>query len=101
MGIIARKHDTKRTNYNQLQGSGLLPVGPVCVLAKCKPKSQQPVPTSPVPKSINRPAPKPLVAIKASKSSNKWSLNGLQYPDFNSFWVNIPKMSYTIMRTNG
>ena len=100
MAIIAKKYDPKNVNYNRLQGSGLFPVSPICTLAKCKPKGS-PAPKAPKPKKIKRPSPKPLTAVKASPSSNKWTLNNVQYSDFNSLWVNIPRQSYTILKTNG
>jgi hypothetical protein len=100
MGIIARKHNPKNTNFNQLKGSGLIPRGPICNVGKCIPESL-PTPKKPVPKYIRRPAPKPLVATKKSPKSNKWCLNGVRYPDFNSLWVNIPRGSFTVLRTNG
>ena len=101
MVIISRKHDPKNINYNQLQGTGLLPVpGPVCTLDKCLPKPL-PVPQTPVPKPARRLPPKPLIAVKPSKKSNKWVLNGVRYPDFNSLWVNIPRKSFTALKVNG
>jgi hypothetical protein len=100
MAIIAKKHDPKNTNYDQLKGSGLLPRGPICALAKCKPKSLK-TPKAPAPQYIKRPPPEPLIATKASPSSNKWTLNSIQYPTFNSLWVNIPRGSFTVLRTNG
>ena len=100
MPIIAKKYDPKNVNYDQLRGSGIYPRGPICTLAKCKPKSQ-PAPTEPKPKKIRRPAPKPLIATKASPSDNKWTLNNIQYPDFNSLWVNIPRASFTVLKTHG
>lgn len=98
--IIARKYDSKNTNYNQLKGSGIYPRGPICTLEKCLPKSK-PAPKKPVPKTLNKSAPDPLIATKQSPKDNKWTLNGVRYPDFNSFWVNIPRKSFTILRTNG
>ena len=100
MVIISRPHDVRKTNYNQLKGSGLLRVGPICELAKCKPIGLS-VPNKPVPMNIRRPAPKPLVAVKKSQKSNKWTLNGICYPTFNSLWVNIPRGSFTVLKTNG
>jgi hypothetical protein len=100
MGIIARKYNSKNVKYDQLKGSGLLPRGPICRLAKCAPTGI-PTPTKPVPKQARRPAPKPLVAVKKSVKSNKWCFNGIRYPDFNSFWVNIPLGSFTVLKVNG
>ena len=100
MAIIARKHNPKNTNYNQLKGSGLIPRGPICNVGKCIPESL-PTPKKPVPRMVRRTALKPLVAIKKSNKSNKWYLNGVRYPDFNSLWVNIPGRSFTVLKTNG
>lgn len=100
MGIIARKHNPQNTNYNQIKGSGILPRGPICMLEKCIPKGR-PAPTKPVPQRIKRPAPKPLIAVKKAPKDNMWCLNGTRYPDFNTLWVNIPRGSFTVLRTNG
>ena len=100
MGIIARKHNPKRVNYNQLKGSGIIPRGPICKLEKCVPRPL-PTPKKPVPIAARRPWPKPLIATKKSPKDNKWTLNGIRYPDFNSLWVNIPRGSFTVLKTNG
>lgn len=101
MSIIARKYDSRNTNYNQLKGSGLLPVlEPICKLDPCKPSSL-PIPVGPVPRNRSIFPLKPLIAVKPSLKNNKWVLNGITYPNFNSLWANIPLKSFTILRTNG
>lgn len=98
MGIIVRKQNSNNVNYNQLKGSGIYSRGPICRLTKCKP-APNPTPTTPKPKTISRRIPTPLCATKVPR--NKWSLNGLTYPDFNSLWVNIPNKAFTILKNNG
>jgi len=101
MAIIVRKHDTKKTKFNQLQGSGLLPVAsPICTKPKCIP-TRRGTPKGPVPQTRRRNIPKPLIATKQSPKDNKWELNGQKYPDFNTLWVNIPRASFTVLRVNG
>lgn len=101
MGIIARKHNPQVVNYNQLKGSGLFPrPEPVCQLTKCQ-STSLPIPVSPIPQPVRLKTLVPLVATKQSPEDNKWMLNGITYPNFNSLWVNIPLRSFTILRTNG
>ena len=94
---MLRVNNYKKVNYN-LQGSGLLPVSPA-KLPGLYTFNQNP--KSPKPKRIVKSAPKPLIACKQSVKDNVWELNGVTYPTFNSFWVNIPRQSYTILKTNG
>ncbi len=100
MGIIARKFNSKNINYNQLKGSGILQRGLICTLPKCIPQPL-PVPKTPIPQLINRPPPAALIAIKQSSKDNKWVLSGINYPNFNSLWVNIPRGSFTVLKING
>lgn len=100
MAIIARKYDSKKTKFNQLQGSGILPVTALYTKPKCVP-TPKPIPSKPTPQTLNRGIPKPLIATKQSPKDNKWELNGQKFPDFNSFWVNIPRASFTILKVKG
>jgi len=100
MAIIARKYNPKKTKFNQLQGSGILPRPPFCTTSKCLP-APNPIPSRPTPQTLEKGIPEPLIAVKQSPKDNKWELNGQKFPDFNSLWVNIPRMSFTILRTNG
>ena len=98
MVIIVRKHNPKNTRFDQLRGTGLLPVpNAICELPKCKPEPLT-VPKSPKPKTSFRPAPTPLCARKSSKKDNKWSLRGITYPNFNSLWINIPQKRFTVLK---
>ena len=98
--ILARKHNTKNTKFNHIKGSGLIPRGPICTIDSCLPKPLA-TPKKPIPRRITRNAPDPLIAIKKSPKDNKWYLNGVRYPNFNSLCVNIPGRSFTVLRTNG
>lgn len=101
MGIIVRKHSSQNTNYNQLKGSGILPRNSqFCKLSKCQAQGL-PTPNKPTPKRIQRNPPEPLCATKLSPKDNKWVLNKIHYPDFNTLWVNIPNKAFTILKTNG
>lgn len=93
--------DPKRVRYGNLRGSGLIPrPDPYCMLDSCKP-TPNPTPTSPVPQPIDRPAPEPLCATKLGPDTNKWELNGIRYPNFNSLWVNIPRQRFARLKVNG
>lgn len=97
MSLKVRRTNPKDVRYNNIKGSGLFPVGPICKLEKCKPKPN-PTPTGPTPTQKQRNPLQPLTATKQGTDTNKWELNGQVYPTFNSFWVNIPRQQYTQLR---
>lgn len=93
--------DPKRVRYGNLKGSGLIPrPDPYCMETKCKP-TPNPTPRLPTPQPINRPSSNPLCAEKLGPDTNQWRLNGIQYPNFNSLWLNIPKQQFTRLKVHG
>lgn len=101
MKLKINQQNPQNVRYGNLRGSGLIHrPEPYCKLPKCLPKPN-PTPVSPVPKRINRPAPEPLCAKKLGPATNQWRFNDTTYKDFNSFWVNIPRQSFTRLKTNG
>ena len=99
MVIKSNKHNINNTKFNQLFGSGILPIV-ICTKAECVPTNNLKV-SKIIPSNLNRKLPKAIVATKQSLKDNKWELNGIKFPTFNSLWVNIPRMSYTVLRING
>lgn len=101
MRLKVNQQNPQNVRYGNLRGSGLIHrPDPYCMLSKCLPEPNV-TPIKPVPKRINRSAPKPLCAEKLGPATNKWCRGNTVYKNFNSLWVNIPRQSFTRLKTNG
>ena len=101
MGLKVNKQNPKNVNYDSLKGSGLIyRPDPFCMEEPCKPKPN-PTPKGPVPRPKTQGELIPLIATKQGPATNKWELENIIYPTFNSLWVNIPRKQFTLLKRNG